>query len=513
VVPEIPPQRRDLLVVTALRSEYRAVARRLPTGVALERCGMGPRAVSAWTVGRRPASYRAAAVLGLAGGLDPSLRAGDVVVATELRDEQGRIPLPGAAPLVAALSAAGVRVRSGPVACTSRVVGRRERQRLAESDAVAVDMESSGVVRHLRAVAGSATMPVAVVRVIADPAPGALLRPATLRNGARALRRLPTVASVLAEWAELVRPRTVLLAGPRSFCAGVERAIDAVERALRRYPHPVYVRREIVHNAHVVADLRRRGAQFVDELDEIPDGAVVVFSAHGVPRAVRAEAERRRLTVVDATCPLVTKVHQEVHRYANEGRSVILIGHAGHDETEGTLGQLPGYVQLVESAEQARRVSVPDPSRVAVLTQTTLAPDDTRPVAAVLAERFPGLAHPATEDICYATSNRQRAVREIAGAADLVLVLGSANSSNSHRLVEVAHRCGARAHLIEDATAIQPAWLRGADTVGLTAGASAPPYLVEEVLATLRELGGAEVIDRAVTNETLTFAPPRGGID
>jgi 4-hydroxy-3-methylbut-2-enyl diphosphate reductase len=280
----------------------------------------------------------------------------------------------------------------------------------------------------------------------------------------------------------------VLLAAPRSFCAGVERAVDMVENALHRHGPPIWVRRQIVHNTHVVARLEAAGAIFVDELDQVPEGATVVFSAHGVAPAVRADAARRGLHVIDATCPLVAKVHTEARRFTARGDTVLLIGHAGHDEVEGTLGQVPD-----------------DPRRVSYLTQTTLAADETTAIVGALRDRFPEITGPDTGDICYATTNRQEAVAAIAAACDLVLVVGSANSSNSARLVEVARRHGTPAHLIEDATQIRTDWLDGVRTLGLTAGASAPPHLVDEVIAAL---GPDTVTEHRVTDENVTFLLP-----
>jgi 4-hydroxy-3-methylbut-2-enyl diphosphate reductase len=335
------------------------------------------------------------------------------------------------------------------------------------------------------------------------------VHPATVPNGLRALLTLRRIVPALTEWASLAGPHDVRLAEPRSFCAGVERAIDVVERALRRFPHPVYVRRQIVHNTHVIADLERRGAVFVDELDQVPDGTTVVFSAHGVAPGVREEAARRGLNVIDATCPLVTKVHNEAHRFARRGNTVVLIGHRGHDETEGTLGQLPSRIQLVERAEDVERVVAPDPAKVAYLTQTTLSTDDVAEVSAALRARFPAIQRPGSDDVCYATTNRQDAVRTIAADCDVLLVIGSANSSNSLRLVEVAERGGTAAHLVDDATGIRPSWLAGARVVGITAGASAPPYLVDEVIGTLAELGPVQVHTNSVTREQVRFALPK----
>jgi 4-hydroxy-3-methylbut-2-enyl diphosphate reductase len=374
---------------------------------------------------------------------------------------------------------------------------------LARTGALAVDMESSAVVRALP----TRDLPVAVVRVIVDTAYTPLGRLRTVGAGAKALRVLRRIGPSLRVWADLAGPRSVVLAGPRSFCAGVDRAIDIVEQALRRYPRPVYVRRQIVHNAHVVADLQRQGAVFVDELDEVPDNTAVVFSAHGVAPAVRAEAKRRNLTVVDATCPLVAKVHTEARRFLARGDTVLLVGHDGHDETEGTLGE--GDIQLVRTPADAAGVHVDDPSRVSYLTQTTLAVDEVAQVVDVLRERFPLLSAPPTEDICYATTNRQQAVLAIADECDIVIVVGSQNSSNSKRLVEVAERAGTPAYLVDDASSIAPEWIMNARRIGLTAGASAPPHLVDEVIGTLRALGPVDVVEREVTREDIRFTLPK----
>lgn len=305
-------------------------------------------------------------------------------------------------------------------------------------------------------------------------------------------------------------PRTVLLAAPRSFCAGVERAIEVVEQLLARRGGPVYVRKQIVHNVHVVAGLRARGAVFVDELDEVPDGAALVFSAHGVAPAVRAEAERRGMDVIDATCPLVTKVHAEARRYAARGDTIVLIGHAGHEEVDGTLGEAPDRMVLVADADEVAGIDVPDPARVSYLTQTTLAVSETTDVVDALRARFPSLRGPASDDICYATTNRQEALEGIAVSADVVFVVGSANSSNSLRLVELAERHDTPGYLIDDATDIRPEWLAGMRTVGLTAGASAPPRLVDDVVRALSGLGHVSTSERTTTTETVRFTLPSG---
>jgi 4-hydroxy-3-methylbut-2-en-1-yl diphosphate reductase len=301
---------------------------------------------------------------------------------------------------------------------------------------------------------------------------------------------------------------TVLLAAPRGYCAGVERAVDAVDRALEQHGPPVFVRKQIVHNLHVVRDLEARGAVFVEELDEVPPGSVVVLSAHGSSPAVHAQAGERRLRVVDATCPLVTKVHLEARRFAGEGRTILLIGHAGHEEVEGTSGQAPARTILVQSVADARRVDVPDPRRLSYLTQTTLSVDETALIVDELRARFPNLEGPPREDICYATQNRQDAVKEVADRSDVVLVIGSRNSSNSNRLAEVSRDRGTPAYLVDDETEVDPAWLEGAEVVGLTSGASAPERLVDRMIAWLAERGFDRVEQAMVTEERVRFALP-----
>lgn len=300
----------------------------------------------------------------------------------------------------------------------------------------------------------------------------------------------------------------ILLAEPRGFCAGVVRAIEIVERALEIHGAPVYVRHEIVHNRHVVEDLRAKGAVFVNELDEVPAGALTVFSAHGVARAVEQDATLRGLDVLDATCPLVTKVHVEGRRYTKDGRAVILIGHAGHPEVEGTLGQIDGEVHLVADAADVAALPIAPDRKVAYVTQTTLSVDDTRAVIEAIKTRFEDVVGPGTRDICYATQNRQTAVRDLARECDVVLVVGAANSSNSNRLREIAEECGARAFLIADAGALTAAMVKDAKAVGITAGASAPERLVEEVVKTLRALGASEVAALPGIVEDVTFRLP-----
>ena len=301
----------------------------------------------------------------------------------------------------------------------------------------------------------------------------------------------------------------VVLAQPRGFCAGVDRAIDIVERALELFGAPIYVRHEIVHNRYVVNDLRQKGAIFIAELDEAPQGATVVFSAHGVSRAVKDEAARRGLRVFDATCPLVTKVHIEVARMRQAGREIIMIGHKGHPEVEGTLGQADGGMYLVETPEDVAALQVRDPSNLAFVTQTTLSVDDAAEVAQALRDRFPGIVEPRKSDICYATQNRQDAVKVMAPQCDLVLVVGSANSSNSNRLREVAERKGVRAYLVDTPEMIDPEWLRGVQRVGVTAGASAPDILVSQVLGRLKELGAISVRTLDGAPENVSFPLPR----
>jgi 4-hydroxy-3-methylbut-2-enyl diphosphate reductase len=301
--------------------------------------------------------------------------------------------------------------------------------------------------------------------------------------------------------------KRLLLASPRGYCAGVERAVETVERALALYGSPVYVRKQIVHNSHVVEDLRSRGAVFVDALADVPEGATVVFSAHGIAPAVRREAQELSLTTIDATCPLVTKVHAQARRYAEAGFALVLIGHAGHEEVEGTLGEASDAIVLVQSADDAERVSLPADRPLAYLTQTTLSVDEAGEIVAVLRRRFPRIQGPAREDICYATSNRQWAVKELLQDVDLLLVIGSPNSSNSQRLVEVARAEGTSAHLVDDVTGIDESWLEGCGTVGLTSGASAPERLVAAVCAWFADRG-AEVCEQQPVHEDVNFKLP-----
>ncbi len=477
----------------------RVALRRAATRVV--RTGMGPRR-SRIAVGRLRGN--GVLVAGVAGGLAPGIRVGDVVVASEVLGPRGdRIACPSAPLLAGELRRLGLTVHIGPIRSERRVIaGQSARRALAATGALAVDTES--VWLHP---GGGA--PFAVVRVISDTADQPLLGPGIVARGSRALAVLRRTAPALDAWAAAIGPRELRLANPRSFCAGVERAIDIVERAIDRYGAPVHVRRQIVHNGHVVADLERRGAVFVTEADEVPEGGVLVLAAHGVSPAVRAEAASRQLAVIDATCPLVTKVHTEVRRYAARDDTVFLIGHADHEEVEGTLGEAPEHVVVVEDLAAAARVAPRDAGRVAYAMQTTLATDEAERIADVLRSRFPALVGPRRDDICYATTNRQGAVRSAATGADLVLVVGSANSSNSVRLVEVAQATGAPARLVEDAGQVELGWLARQQRIAVTAGASAPPRLVDDLVAALSGLGPAAVAEADSEPEDMRFTLPK----
>ncbi len=484
------------------RWEARAFTSGMPPGTVL-RTGVGP-AAARRAAGRPPVhGADAVAVAGIAGALRADLRAGDVVVATEVRGPQGSVGCPSAPLLAGELRRAGLTVHLGAVTSSGHVVSGHGRAAHAAGGALCVDMETAWLLT------GAPTPYVCAVRVVADTASSPLLRPATLGRLRTALRTLARTGPALSAWGRAAGEREVLLAGPRSFCAGVVRAIDVVELALAQRGAPIYVRKQIVHNVHVVEDLRRRGAVFVEELEEVPAGGCVVFSAHGVAPAVRAEAAARGLTVIDATCPLVSKVHADVRRYADGGDTVLFIGHEGHEETVGTMNERAGRTLLVQDVADAERVEVPDPDRVSYQTQTTLSADDVARVVDVLRERFPKLRAPSSDGICYATTNRQRALQAVAVDSELVLVLGSENSSNSNRLVELAERLGRPARLINDATDIHLDWLAGVRTVGVTAGASAPPALVDELVSALGGLGPVRVTDRTVTTEDVHFTVPK----
>ena len=304
-------------------------------------------------------------------------------------------------------------------------------------------------------------------------------------------------------------PEKLLLAAPRGYCAGVDRAVQTVERALELYGPPVYVRKEIVHNKHVVAELRERGAIFVDQETEVPEGETVVFSAHGVAPSVHANAGERQLKTIDATCPLVTKVHVEAKKFAAEGYTIVLIGHAGHEEVEGTMGEAPEDIVLIETEEDAQRLEVDDPDKVAFISQTTLSVDETNAIILKLRERFPNITGPRTDDICYATTNRQMAVRQMAGECDLVLVIGSRNSSNSNRLVEVARDHGAESHLIDNEAQVREEWLEDKRVVGISSGASAPEELVQRLVDFFRARGTEDVSEFDVVKEDVRFMLPK----
>jgi len=496
----------SLVVMTPLRLEALAVRRGLSDPeVEVVRTGMGAArsraAVEALCC--RPGGIGPVAVAGVCGGVDPELRPGDVVVATAVRTEDGaERELPGGAVLANAVRKLGHCV-TGTILSVERLHGNALSTVLGHEGIVAVDMESA----WLAAAAGD--RPFSVLRVVADAGGRSVYHPRTLPDGTKALIALRRVAPALEDWARAAGPRTVLLAGPRSFCAGVERAIEVVERALEQRSHPIYVRKQIVHNVHVVGELEQRGAVFVDNLDEVPDGATVVFSAHGVSPQVKHSAADRGLDVIDATCPLVNKVHAEARRFAKIGKTIVLVGHDHHEEVEGTMGEAPQSIKLVETLDDLDRLEIEDPEQVAYLTQTTLSVDDTAEVVDALRQRFPTLTGPPSADICYATQNRQLALKAVARESDLVLVVGSENSSNSVRLVEVSEREGTPARLIDDHTGLDPVWLAGKRTIGLTAGASAPERLVQQVIDELAGLGQVSVEDRTVAQESIQFNLPK----
>ncbi len=524
---DAPADAPALLVYAPLRFEANAVRRGLTQSSShVLRTGMGATRSRKSAAQSQPGPFGAMVVMGTAAGLADGLSPGDLIVATEVTNGETTIALPGADLLAAELRRAGLNARAGRVIQVKKIVSSSERSRLAADGYLAADMESAAIVAAVKGraptaqqpaesglnavdaaalAAATAGQPVAIIRAVSDGGFG----PGMVTGGMAALRSLRAAAPVAERWAAACRERTVLLAGPRSFCAGVERAIEIVERALELRGAPVYVRKQIVHNTRVVADLEQRGAIFVDELDEVPNGATVVFSAHGVSPAVRSDASERSLSVIDATCPLVSKVHAEARRFADKGYTVALIGHAGHEEVEGTLGEAPDSTVLVQTAADVAALSVDDPSKVAYLMQTTLAIDEAADVSGALREKFPQMRAPGSDDICYATTNRQAAVRAVATEADVVLVAGSKNSSNSVRLVERSEREGTPAHLIDGATDIDLSWLADASVVGLTAGASAPPAVVSEIITALSGLGTVTVTERVTTTESVQFGLPR----
>jgi 4-hydroxy-3-methylbut-2-enyl diphosphate reductase len=492
----------DLLVLAPLSVEAKAVRAGAPWA-RVERVGMGPKRASksADLVGRGAGG--AVLIAGFCGALDSELQPGDVVLASEVRGPTGTTACSDPAILAGVLRRGGLSVHVGPIASSQRLVLRDRRRTLRQTGAIAVDMESAWLAPAARG------QPLVTLRVVVDTDRHELHRPLrTVYGAAVAYRSLRRACALVEEWAHALGQREVVLASPRASCAGVERAVEVVERVLDELGPPIYVRKQIVHNAHVIARLEQRGAAFVDELDEVPSGATVIFSAHGVSPAVRAHANERELNVIDATCPLVAKVHAEARRFAASGFDIVLVGHGGHEEVEGTLGEAPERTHVIAGADEVEKLNVNDPERVAYLTQTTLAVDETADVVDALHDRFPNLVGPKASDICYATQNRQDAVRALAADCDLVLVVGSANSSNSRRLVEVAQRAGSPALLVEDSSEIPPELLIDVTRVGVTAGASAPESLVEGVVRALDGLGGASLSERTVATEDVHFKLP-----
>ncbi|HEX4034084.1 MAG TPA: 4-hydroxy-3-methylbut-2-enyl diphosphate reductase [Solirubrobacteraceae bacterium] len=488
-----------LLVLAPMAIEARAIRAGAPW-TRVEKIGMGPRrARAAASLG----GERHALIAGICGALDESLEPGDVILASELRTPERTLPCPDPTVLAGVLRRGGLRVHIGPILSSTGLIFGERRRELALQGALAVDMESAWLADEGRAA------PLTTLRVVLDTPRHEFHRPARAAVATRrAFRALREASSLLEGWAGALAQREVVLAAPRASCAGVTRAVEIVERALEQRGAPVYVRKQIVHNAHVVGELERRGAVFVDDVDEVPQGATVIFSAHGVSPAVRRHASDRDLDVIDATCPLVAKVHAEARRFAAGDYQIVLVGHEDHEEVEGTVGEAPAHTQVIASIEEARTLELDDPDRVAVLTQTTLAVDETADIVDVLRGRFPSLVSPPSEDICYATQNRQDAVRAIAQDVELILVVGSENSSNSRRLVEVAQRAGARAMLLERAEDLEPETLAGVSRVGVTAGASAPESLVQHVVRAIDGLGGAAVREVTVATEDMHFNLP-----
>jgi 4-hydroxy-3-methylbut-2-enyl diphosphate reductase len=496
-----PPEPR-VLVLAPMSIEARAIRAGAPWAQ-VQRIGMGPhRARRAASLTKdRPTG--AVIIAGFCGALDPELEPGDIVLASELRGPTGTTPCPDPSILAGHLRRGGFNVRVGPVASTQRLVVRERRRQLQRTGALAVDMESAWLAPDAHA------RPLVTLRVVLDTHRHELHRPLrTAAGAARAYKALRGVAALVQEWARGLGEREVVLLSPRASCAGVVRAVEIVERVLEERGAPIYVRKQIVHNAHVVGELERKGAVFVEEVDEVPEQATVIFSAHGVSPAVREQARKRGLDVIDATCPLVAKVHAEARRFASTGHEIVLIGHQGHEEVEGTVGEAPEHTTIIETEADVATLRPADPDRVAYLTQTTLAVDETAGVIGALRERFPKLAGPSSDDICYATQNRQDAVRELTGDCDVVFVVGAENSSNSKRLVEVSERAGTPAHLIADASQIRPEWIAGRTRIGLTAGASAPESLVGQVVDALDGIGTVAVSERTVAQEDVYFKLP-----
>jgi 4-hydroxy-3-methylbut-2-enyl diphosphate reductase len=510
-----------VVILTAMGVEARAARAGAPWA-RVQRTGMGAKRSARWAaaasedLGARsdqsagrdgsPASVGARAVIiaGFCGALDPDLRPGDIVLASELRDPAG-CARPAADPTILAsvLRRGGLRVHVGPIASSKTVVRGATRRTLSQTGALAVDMESAWLAPAIHG------RPLVTLRVVLDTAQRELHHPLrTLGGFVTAYRTLRRALSLAEPWTEALADRDIVLASPRASCAGVDRAIEIVQAALTEWGAPVYVRRQIVHNGHVVAALEARGAVFVQELDEVPVGSRVIFAAHGVSPEVRRVAAERSLEVIDATCPLVAKVHAEARRFAAEHFDIVLVGHTGHEEIEGTYGEAPERTQVIESVDDVEELSVQDPARVAYLTQTTLAVDETAEVVQALRDRFPAAVGPPSSDICYATQNRQDAVRALAAQSDIVIVVGSATSSNSRRLVEVARRTGCASLLVGSAADIGPAALAGRRRIGVSAGASAPESLVENVVAAIAGLGAVNVTEHSVTTEKMHFRLP-----
>ncbi len=491
-----------LLVFAPMALEARAIRAGAPWS-RVEKIGMGQRRAREAALLTHQPGERTALIAGVCGALDPRLKPGDIVLADELRTDAGTLPCPDPTILAGVLRRGGLRVHIGPIFSSTGLVRGEQRRELAREGALAVDMESAWLAQDARAQA------LTTLRVVLDTPHYEFHRPARAAIAARrAFRALREASSLLEGWAQALGHRELLLAAPRASCAGVTRAVEIVERALAQRGAPVYVRKQIVHNAHVVDELERRGAIFVDDVDEVPAGATVIFSAHGVSPTVRRHATARQLDVIDATCPLVAKVHAEARRFAAGDFQIVLVGHEDHEEVEGTVGEAPAHTRVIASIDEARNLDLPDSDRVAVLTQTTLAVDETAGIVEALRERFPTLALPASEDICYATQNRQDAVRAIAGECELILVVGSHNSSNSRRLVEVSERAGCRARLVERAEDVAPELLVGVTRIGVTAGASAPESLVQEVVSALDGLGGVSLREQTVATEEMRFSLP-----
>jgi 4-hydroxy-3-methylbut-2-enyl diphosphate reductase len=528
-----------LLVLAPLRVEAAALRRGVGSTGRVVVTGMGPAASERAVRALDGAADGPVAVVGFCGSLRDGVEPGDVVVASEVRGPTGVVSLPSAAAVSHSLRRTGLKVHVGPILSTDHVVRGAERTERATDGALAVDMESFWLVSGVharRAVADLHTADAAgidrgarpgvedtgdhitaVVRVVSD-SPGSGFRPAGLpASGVKGLQSLARVGGCLENWAAATGARTVLIAAPRSFCAGVCRAIDIIEQMLAQFGPPLYVRREIVHNKHVVDSFRDRGVVFVRELSEVPQGRVVVLAAHGVSPAVRAEAQARGMEAIDATCPLVARLHAKARMLADQGHFIVFIGKKGHDETEGVVGEAPNSIVVVEDQADIDRLvdgdSRPFGARsladtpIATLTQTTLVPHEVEGLVAGLRGRFPHLIAPQTTDVCYASRDRQAAVRRVAPECDLFLVIGSANSSNSKRLLEEAEHMGTPAALMDDESDLDLARLVGVRTLGLTAGASAPEALVERMLAFLESLGPLDVRELRTGADEPHFSP------